>query len=638
VRKGSVSSVNNSQAHEGRSYRSQVVIRVNGRRKTEAFLHVLNDSGRWQPVRLDDGTVSDGRVETYTRCVEAICGSADTFFTSVFSAQGKRQLSTFRNAEIKTLLADLLGLDEIRKLGMQAAETTKLIRAGLVSLRNERSALNSEAANVHDERARLGDVNARAATVPAERDAAQSALDVVKSKLAQLIAERDVSQQTEARRRQLRDERTALIDAGKRALAAFDEQDRREVDRLVQLERRIARRAEAMRATRTHLVQRRAQLADTLRRAPLIAHAARRLPVAESVTALWEQRVLARREAVTRFVVLSATEKQQQSRREAIEREAGQVALRAQELARRLALTAEVPCAGTDLQGRCTLLGDAHEAKALKPSADQQIARLNAERAELLRQLRGTKEALAALNDPHHALAQTETRLQRARQRSTTFAVAAARAGEIAQSRAEWNRIAAELNALPTNDAGQSDESDEDRIERKAIADARAGLAERREQEMQRYRGSIARIDEALTALPAPFDMQKIAAAEHAVAVAQRALAATDASYVGVIRDQQAAVECDKRIATLDARIATIEAHLAKVEHELGVWTLLGKCLSNDGVIALVIDDAGPQLASLANSLLLACYGPRFTLAIKCISPSLKLTPYVVGLDPVRRQ
>lgn len=101
-------------AQDGRSYRSQIIIRLNGRRRTEAFLHRLDDHGRWQPMRLDDGTVSDGKVETYTRCVEAICGSADTFFTSVFSAQGKRQLSTYRNAEIKTLLADLLGQEEIR--------------------------------------------------------------------------------------------------------------------------------------------------------------------------------------------------------------------------------------------------------------------------------------------------------------------------------------------------------------------------------------------------------------------------------------------------------------------------------------------------------------------------------------------
>ena len=91
--------------HDGRRYRSQVVIRVNGRRKTEAFLFELATNGLWQPVVLEDGTVSDGKVDPYTRCVEALCGSAETFFTSVFSAQGKRQLSAYRNAEVKTLLA-----------------------------------------------------------------------------------------------------------------------------------------------------------------------------------------------------------------------------------------------------------------------------------------------------------------------------------------------------------------------------------------------------------------------------------------------------------------------------------------------------------------------------------------------------
>ena len=92
--------------HDGRSYRSQVVVRLNGRRKTEAFLFVLADDGVWKPVTLDDGTVSDGKVDTYTRCVEAICGSADTFFTSVFSAQGKRQqeLPETLDAEAAALL------------------------------------------------------------------------------------------------------------------------------------------------------------------------------------------------------------------------------------------------------------------------------------------------------------------------------------------------------------------------------------------------------------------------------------------------------------------------------------------------------------------------------------------------------
>ncbi len=137
--------------HGGKRYRSQLVFRLNGRKKTEAFLHVrCGDS--WQPVRLTDGTVSDGKVETYLQCVEGILGSAETFFTSVFAAQGRRALSAYKNAEIKTLLADLLALDEIRDLGAKASETAKLLKAGLGAVRQERAGLQVEAKRIESER------------------------------------------------------------------------------------------------------------------------------------------------------------------------------------------------------------------------------------------------------------------------------------------------------------------------------------------------------------------------------------------------------------------------------------------------------------------------------------------------------
>lgn len=70
----------------GRRYRSELVIRSGGRRRTEAYLFAWDD-GAWRPAVIADGTVSDGRCDSYTRCVESICGSAETFFTSVFAAQ-----------------------------------------------------------------------------------------------------------------------------------------------------------------------------------------------------------------------------------------------------------------------------------------------------------------------------------------------------------------------------------------------------------------------------------------------------------------------------------------------------------------------------------------------------------------------
>src|SRR6202049_1011781 len=147
--------------HGGERYRSQLVFRLNGKKKTEAFLHVRRGDC-WQPMRLD-GTVSDGKVDTYVQCVERILGSAETFFTSVFAAQGRRQLSAYKNGEIKTLLADLLGLEAIRALGAKALETAKLLKAGVVAVRQERAALKAEVEQVSRELSQLGDAGARIA-------------------------------------------------------------------------------------------------------------------------------------------------------------------------------------------------------------------------------------------------------------------------------------------------------------------------------------------------------------------------------------------------------------------------------------------------------------------------------------------
>ncbi|WP_395401031.1 hypothetical protein ACHMW6_25550 [Pseudoduganella sp. UC29_106] len=142
---------------DGIRYRSHILIRDQGKRKTDAYLHEQTDGG-WRPVRLGDGTISDGRMETYVRCVEGIAGSTTTFLTTAFSAQNRRQLSSYRNADIKCLLADLLGLDQIRAHGDQANEALRSIRTGLLTLRQSRAHLQSERDKLSDMTARLGEV------------------------------------------------------------------------------------------------------------------------------------------------------------------------------------------------------------------------------------------------------------------------------------------------------------------------------------------------------------------------------------------------------------------------------------------------------------------------------------------------
>lgn len=606
--------------HGGRRYRTQMVFRLNGKKRTEAFLHV-HGAGGWSAVRLPDGTVSDGKADTYMRCIEGILGSAETFFTSVFSAQGRRQLSAYRNAEIKTLLADLLGLEEIRVLGAKASETVRLLKGGLNTVRQERAGLQAEADQIASEIGRLGDTRQRIDAAQVQKESCQSAMDAAKEALAKVLANKDTALQTEARRRQLQEERQSVIDAGKAALASLECQEHRDAERLMALDRRIAQRASELVAKRTVLLSQRNRLDDIVQQGGHIERAVRRLPLADKLVLARESRALARRREVEQWRKLTADEKLLQTKVAGIEREAGQAALKAQELARRFGLTAEVPCAGSDLQGQCKLLGDAYAAKSLIPSASTRIARLDEERESLVAQLAETQRQAAGLVDALEKMSTAEEKLRRAKARASALALSAARRGELMQAREALAGVDRQLRELTAADSG---ETGEEQAERLAIGHARGQIAAQRATESQRHREALNRVDTALATLPAPFDESRVMQAQQAVARMQREFANAESAFMAAVCDQQREEEARRRQVDIAHKIGRVDTRCAGIEEALGRWMLFAKCMSNDGLIALSIDDAGPALSGLTNDLLLACYGPRFTVSIKTLVDTAK--------------
>ncbi len=610
-------------AHEGRCYRSQIVIRMSGRRKTEAFLLGLDDDGQWRPVRVDDGTVSDGRVESYTRCVECICGSPETFFTSVFASQGKRQLNTYRNGEIKTLLADLLGQEEIRAIGQEAAEVARLLKAGLVAIRQEQAGLVDEIAAVEAARQRLDGADSSVAGAEGAKRAAQTRLDEALERHARLTAEREQSHAIEARRAQLTTERQAELDATRQSAEALQAQDLAEVQRLERLEQRIGARQQQEQARRQSLMQSRRRCLEVLGAADAVGRSVRRLALAQRAHELRRARTQADRQQVQLLTQCQGAVRLAEQKLASIERDAGKAVLRAQELAHRRGLTAEVPCSGTDLQGRCKLLGDAREAQALMPDARTQVARCAREKEQVQVELNQARRRLETLAAAPQALTRAEDRESAARQRVDRMAVLASKEQACAQAKATLTEIDRDLAAL-SSPTMQVVQTPEEQAERGQIAVLRLAIAQQLQTQQQRSAAARARIEQLLADLPAAHDESPLKAAAEAVTGARGALATAECSLLEAARNAQAQVELGKQSAALAARRERVQARCTKVENELADWSLFARCMSNDGLIALAIDDAGPALSGLANDLLLACYGPRFTVSIHTLLESGK--------------
>jgi len=599
--------------HRGHRYKSQLVFRINGKRKTEAFLFERGVNG-WKPVMLADGTVSDGKVDTYERAVSELLGPPETFFTSVFSAQGKRPLSAYRNGEIKTLLADLLGLDQVREQGERAAETARLLKNGLGVMRQEQTAIAVEIARLSGETAELIDAESAVAHAETVISAAAQALEAARLAEAAVALEASAAAGIEQRRAELGAERDRANAVAKAALRRIDDEAGRLDSRTKLLSQRIAQRQRQHDEVRSRLIRQRESHRQHGAGAGDVLRATRRVGLSERVLQLRAERVAVSQALADKADQLHGRVRLLKQQVEGIEREAGQMSLRQADLARRFALVAEVPCAGSDLQGRCRLLGDAREAHALIPSVDAQIVTLSERRRAMEAERAAVAEQLVPLATAAERRNEAERRLESARARASRLAQLAARQGEVLQSQAALAAIEAELAQLAQTPPAETGEEATEQVE---ITAARDRIASEREGVRVARDEAIARVDAALAAMPAAFDGRRVSRSREASAEARRRHQDAERAHLSAVRRQERRAMVQAQLERARAGQAEVDARAALVESELSGWTLLARCLSNDGVIALDIDDAGPTLASLANDLLLACYGRRFTLEIR---------------------
>jgi DNA repair protein SbcC/Rad50 len=599
---------------DGRRYRSQLVIRSGGRRRTEAYLFAWDD-GAWRPAVIADGTVSDGRCDSYSRCVESICGSAETFFTSVFAAQGRRHLSQYRNAEIKGLLADLLGLDQIGQLGSRAQEIARGLKAGLSALRMRQSELAVDEARVKADLTRLHGAEQAVTVAVKVCDAARAGCDAVRLAHAGLLAEQSQSSAIGEQRARLED-RLRLVAANlQRSEAEWQGQQDDLRERTERLDRRVAQRTAGAKARREAVEARMRRCAALLADAARVARAERRLPLARRVFAAWQARVAQARALVERATRARDACSHARQRLGAIEQAAGKAALRAQELTRRFGLVGSVPCSGLPLQGRCQLLGDAREAATLMPSARGEIERLAEERAQVLRDIEPLERQAAQWQSAADALRDAERRVTDAASRETSLCALAGRKADLLRATEDHAALLEEAQALQLADAGG--ESDDERTERQADAAGLEASTLQRQARREAHRAETVAIEQMLASLPPRFDVQRLVDAAAQVTAAQRSLEEAERAHSAALADMHKRQAADAERSRHEARRSALGAHVDRVQNRLADWLLFARCMSHDGLIALAIEDAGPALSGLANDLLLACCGARFTVAIR---------------------
>jgi exonuclease SbcC len=375
-----------------------------------------------------------------------------------------------------------------------------------------------------------------------------------------------------------------------------------------------------------------------------------------------DDRILAIDGDVTRSRTRIATE----------EREASAAQLRAEgalrEAERQAGLLAGVPCKGarvlheeglfaptvnlpagqqaplTDC-GTCRFLGDARAAAeqlpALRAAVEAATARTEAVKAERAT-LTSQEQALAALRTEQEAARRKVSALDRDEAQAVTLG-GAIRAGEEAADKlaglqvdlqaAEGRR--AQVGGLDEARAKLSTiEADGYRARDAKVAllgaDTRLRAAEdevgalplhRATREAASLRAREARASAAEVAVP---DDPATAREQEAQASREASTAAHDLATAqsGLQGARDAASRLRGRLeqlGDLPAKRATLEARRQRVALRRSGFVLLEQGLGREGIQALEIDASGPEVSTIANQLLLAAFGGRFTLQLRTL-------------------
>jgi exonuclease SbcC len=603
---------------------------VNGARHT--IRHLIDGvSAKGESLVLDASgapVLTSGKVREFDAWAERHLPPSELLYSSSFAPQGRRGFLDLSPSERKRLLAQLLGLERYERMADAAREKAREAGRELHALNARVSELPAPdlaalkaQATAAEQRVKAAEADARAARTALER-AKSAAGDAQR---AMELAEQRKS--AEARLSAAREQIAGIEQriANNRALTERAAEIRAAVSRAAELEAEVSAAREAVAAAKAKL--------DVLRQQEVAARTA--LATARSAESAAEARVLAAtRRLADREKVANAVEDLPE--------------LREHETALQDALTRAIvkvdQLSRLQLQGkdqRIEALRDGlarvvstpsfNSAQAVAGEALDADSELSAELADAPRKFNEAKASEVELRrqlEAHRArIAEAERWGARAPDME-----AAAKDHETAQMErklagAEVERLMEALNAargaLNTFDGVSAAEASLTLALSKldGLADLRA-LAPRLDQ-------AEARIEELTAQLPA----LQVAAATAEAEVA--ALPVVKAAGIPDLSDSERAVaaseeeEREYRNSLARAQTAIEQAEVAlqrraelldqveRVASELSDWTRLSQDLGRDGLPALELDAALPELNAIANDLLHHCVGPRFTVELR---------------------
>lgn len=570
---------------EGVCYRSVVLIDAN-RKKQEAYLF-KKDKDSWVPL-------NDGKTDSYDKKIEEICGSPDLFFISIFRSQNARSLSDYTKGDIKSLFVELLGIESLKALGDKAGEKKKEIQIELQVLRNEEghfkeiTALEESLLNQ-----KLSFENKT--LLEKEKIASQErALEELRSSLKEtevaLAREEEQKSLLERLQRELQKEKIEF----EKVRENFQKKEagyKKKLESYPERERKLKELLQVL----PDLKKKELQKNEALKRIEEIKTWIDKRTKAEFMLKDYEKQ-------------LQKLTLQRESKKALVEREL-------KEAEKKASLLDSVPC-NPETASSCLFAKDAVEAK---------------------NSLNILKEKLVSISTPENNETAITGEIEKLKSILNEIAELSLLKEGLRREEGLIAMIDPEMRLLPLAENAEEEIARLDK-EKEALEIEMSEETEQHERAEIDFKEKVLSLKKEIEGITLDSSIEaRISSLKKETVETEKELSVSRGTIndlivmVGALKNRLEEVEKAKN------RLVETKEKMVQMENEITDWALLEKAFSNDGIIALEIDDAGPQISTIANELL-KVFGGRFSIrfdtqAAKADGRSLKETFDITVFD-----
>ncbi|MCU6502012.1 hypothetical protein LPN04_29890 [Rugamonas sp. A1-17] len=599
--------------HGSRRYRTSFSFKTKSR-KADYYLYVWADAQQaWEPFSTPDGIRSDSKADTYDKCVDSILGIPERFFTSQFAAQRRKALSSYGSSDVKSLLASILNLQLFGQLGSKAAAVAKLLKFQLDSLQEDLGRVRSADASIEETKRELALHEMRAADLARQVAASEHASTLAHASLAALLAKRDSHAKDieEAAFLQSQIDNTTSATGATKARAV--EHHRMDLNRIAS---EISRLDGEVRDARTNLTSISSEI-DRLNTVIVSRHkieqANAAIPTLRAQISQSDVVITDNQKKLAGLVPLRNRMQVLAEQLANIQAAGEGKKLMLIRLTETAALVDVVPCKGLQLQESCQLLSHANDAHAKIPTDTREYQKLKSDYKQVLLESREVSAKLEVASTYEAAIEQATSERKLIQSQLDLLLPLAARTEvlELALVQLPAKQLSKQTHSNTIEKSSHSS-SILNASMKTVIAEHEANLSTLDKQ----HASEIFSLQQRLNSLSKPVSEEEITRCKNRIADADKVWATGKAQQLAHTEGKVNLLAKIEVLNNMKEKSQETVAQASRLQDEIASWKLLEKCMGNDGLVALSIDDAGPEISLLCNELLADDVEGRFTVRL----------------------